>query len=96
MTDEYKTFQTTLAGEPSTEWDRRARVDEAELTDASDDLLIAEALLKGVPGRETESLWWLRFNAAPLGEAGTDTSDEAAVRPLLGFCERICQCSLTL
>lgn len=45
-----------LAGELSIGCERRALVEEAELTDASDDLLMAEALLKGVPGRETVSL----------------------------------------
>ena len=44
-----------LAGEPSVGWESNALVDDAELTEASDDLLIADALLRGVPGRERDS-----------------------------------------
>ena len=35
----------------------KALVEEAELTDASEDRLIADELLSGVPGREIGSIW---------------------------------------
>lgn len=49
-------LQTILAEEVFVGWDSSARVEEAELTEASEDLLMAEALLSGVPGRDRESL----------------------------------------
>lgn len=81
-------IQTTLEGNPSVGCDRSARVDDAELTEASDDLLITEALLRGVPGRDSESLWWVRDENPPLGDAGTPLSEEALALSLRRFCCR--------
>lgn len=53
-------------------WERSARVDEAELTEASEERLMTEALLSGVPGKDRESLCCVRLSAAPLGEDGAD------------------------
>lgn len=66
-------------------------MDEAELTDASEERLTAEVLLRGVPGRERGSLWCVRLSPTPPppGDAGADLSPPppplALVTPLWFF-----------
>ena len=83
-----------LAGEPSVGWESNALVDDAELTEASDDLLIADALLRGVPGRERDSFCWLSVETAPpLGEGGAmDASDDTQLWPRRIICSERKNC----
>lgn len=58
-------------------------MEEAELTEASEERLMADVLLRGVPGRDRGSLWWVRFSPTPLppppGDAGADISPPPAL-----------------